>query len=282
MCTVGDGVFALDATQGPHGTAVSGVERANKGVLRITLSKDPVERARQVQFVQDKIGEATVHRANKSISQNDNDLIAGGSGCSSIDDDGAGGCVNTWEVSTGGWYGGDGYGSAYVQQVVHLEPVTVTGQSMGCRVWVSSNWGGGYVPCNEFANHMQTEFEPLRNRVGPAGFKNILGDIGNLVDIVTPLLPTCATVPTSDSIKNPDADEAIQWKAAGEAIAKANAGNFGSLRKYQRSDVKYPNGSVVQLIIIGVTKPAPGLPDGYIGVGGRFGNGFPGADSPCN
>jgi hypothetical protein len=101
------------------------------------------------------------------------------------------------------------------------------------------------------------------------------------VDALSPILPKCATAPTTTATQTPDADAG--YFLASNAIVEAFSGNWGSVRRGQRVDVRHPNGDVVRFIINRVTGgPTSDLSQRNVTIF-KFGDGVASkADSPCS
>ncbi len=179
--------------------------------------------------------------------------------------------VSQWESFGGG--GGGGGGSYEV-----LERVTVDGMRTGdsCSVDLSGSWGSAFGNCGGLdALFLQQDAQKLASYA-----KQIAEGIQQLTDVFLPLLPKCAVATTNNPTKTPDQDKTNGWPLAADAVVVAYLGNFGALRIGERADVKYPNGSVVQVIIKATKAPDNVNPHGWVQVD-RFGNGVPGNDTPC-
>lgn len=81
--------------------------------------------------------------------------------------------------------------------------------------------------------------------------------LGNSADLLSPLQPTCAVATALNPIQTPDQDAAgnngTNWWLARNAIVQTFSGNWGSVWRGHRVDVKYPNGDTVRFIILDVS-----------------------------
>lgn len=104
--------------------------------------------------------------------------------------------------------------------------------------------------------------------------------VADAANALSPLLQKCATTTAANAIQTPDQDSGFAWFLARDAVVSAFSGNWGSVSRGQRVDVKYPNGDVVRFFILSVTD-SPNIRDRDVGLV-RFLSGVPsGEKSPC-
>ena len=108
--------------------------------------------------------------------------------------------------------------------------------------------------------------------------------LASAADLLSPLQQRCAVATSLNPIKTPDHDEAAgasnNWILARNAVVETFSGNWSSVWRGHRVDVKYPNGDTVRFIILSVTG-SPNIENRDVSLR-KYLSGVPsGEKSPC-
>jgi hypothetical protein len=223
------------------GTSIQQIN--GKRVLRIQLSKDQVQREKQLEF-----GREQSAKLSNPKSKLGNGVARPMWGdCS--------GFYSSWD-ECGGWdsieyWREDFYGAHQI-----LETVVVKGRRKDeCSVAVTSEFGDSYASCDDLKNLFtvpgsQEALTQQGQELEARGLKDIVIDgVDDFVSEVTKPVQKCAKTSPISAIDTPDKDAQQNYIAARDAILTTFAGNINSLRTGDRVDVQYPTGWVVRFII---------------------------------
>lgn len=250
------------------------VAESGRKVMQVRLSKDPAVRAKQMQVARNLMSRWHSRNYSKQQGRQPMNLEECPTPAS---------CDPHWDWDFGGFefYDEWSYWDSWSGEVaVVLERVEVTATRPEipepiCSVTVSGPYGSSSVDCFDLSSIWDSPpIEAIEQRIAIDGLKE---GVEALVELASPLLDRCMVTTTISAIKTPDQDASLGWLLARDTLLSVYAGNSSAIHLGVQFDVRYADGSVVRLIINGLTD----ISSRQVPLS-RLLDGVPRTPSPCN